>query len=143
MSFGFGIGDFITISTLAWRTYKSCKDSSDNFNSISSEVASLHIVLKEVEESLSGQTLSGSQETQLRTLGNGCNDVLNDLNMLVEKYNSFGTNSQRTWDRVKWGREDIQSIRERLISNITMLNTFNAILTKCVIPCALSWPALK
>lgn len=112
MSFGYGISDLITTSTLAWRIYKTCKDLSDGFKSISSEVASLHVVLKEVEESLSVQRLNSAQGTQLRVLGEGCSNVLKDLKLLMEKYNSLGTKSQQTWDRMKWGWENTQFIRE-------------------------------
>lgn len=130
MSFGYGVSDLITTSTLAWRIYRTCKDSSDDFRAISSEVASLHIVLKEIEETLSDQSLTSGQETQLSVLTDGCSAVLDDLDKLLKKYHGLGTQSQRTWDRMKWGLEDIQAIRERLISSVTLLNAFNTTFIK-------------
>jgi hypothetical protein len=60
MSFGFSVGDFVTISTLAWNVYKSCNDSCDEFKNISGEVVGLHIVLLETKDYLTehGQSLS-------------------------------------------------------------------------------------
>jgi hypothetical protein len=50
MSFGFSVGDFVTVLGLAWRVYKSCKDASDDFKNISNDVAGLHIVLLETKD---------------------------------------------------------------------------------------------
>lgn len=130
MSFGFSLSDFITVPTFAWNVYKACKDSSDDFKNISTEVVSLHIVLKETAEFLSQDTLNKDQETRLTSLGRGCYDVLKDLDDLLQRYNSLGTKSQRTWDRMRWGLEPISDLRERLISNTTLLTAFNNSLLK-------------
>ncbi len=131
MSFGFSVSDFVTVPTFAWTVYKSCKESSDDFRNISTEVASLHVVLKETEECLAEHILDPDQERRLLVIGKGCNDVLKDLNKLLEKYESLGLQSQRTWDRMMWGLEDISKIRERLIANTNLLTAFNTILTRC------------
>lgn len=133
MSFGYSISDLVSTSALAWKLYKSCKDSSGNFKNISSEVISLHIVLKEVQDSLTCQQLDQRQEAQLESVGKGCNDVLNDLDKLLKKYGSLGTSKgSRVWDRMKWGLEDVKTMRDRLISNTTMLSAFNTALIQCV-----------
>ena len=126
MSIGVSPSDFITIPTFAWTVYKACKESSDDFKHISTEVASLHIVLKETRDSLSEHILSRDQETRLDTLGKACYDVLKDLEDLLKKYESLGTQSQRTWDRMRWGLEPISDLRDRLISNTTLLTAFNS-----------------
>ena len=58
MSFGYGVGDFIALGTLAWSVYKSCKGAPEAFENISWEVLSLHAVLKEAEETVFAQLLS-------------------------------------------------------------------------------------
>src|SRR5205809_7577049 len=100
MSFGFGIGDFIAISTFAWKVYRSCKGSCDEFKNISGEVVGLHIILLETKEFLAEnrQTLGADREAYLGTLGEGCRDVLMDLEKLLEKYKSLGSKMQRTWE---------------------------------------------
>ena len=130
MSFGFSIGDFITVPSFAWQVYKSCKDSSDDFKSISGDVASMHIVLKETADYLSEQPLEPERRKQLDVLGKGCRDVLKDLEVLLKKYDSLGTQSQRTWDRVGWAFEDISSLRERLVCSTAMLTAFNTAITR-------------
>jgi hypothetical protein len=90
MSFGYSVGDFIALGQLAWQVYKSCKDAPGSFRNISSEVLSLHAVLKEVEETLLSYTLPKSKQASLVTITSGCQDVLGDLQSLVNKYESLG-----------------------------------------------------
>ena len=125
MSFGFSVGDFITVSTLAWQVFKSCKDSSDDFKILANDVGSLHIVLKEVEDQYKEQTLERSQQEHLALLTQNTRNVLKDLEALLEKYDSLGTQSQRTWDRMRWGIEDVSRLKERLMSSTTLLSIFN------------------
>lgn len=110
MSFGFGVGDFIAVGGLCWKVYKECKDSSDNYAELSSEVSALYTVIKETEELLSEQDLSPEKQAKLARCRQGCESVLKDFNDLLAKYESLGTKSQRTFDRIGFGTEDINSI---------------------------------
>jgi hypothetical protein len=58
MSFGYGVGNFLSVADIAWRVYKSCKGAPECFGEISLEVLSLHAVLKEAEETVLAQPLS-------------------------------------------------------------------------------------
>jgi hypothetical protein len=110
MSFGYSVGDFIAIGALAWDVYKSCKGAPESFGNISCiscEVLSLQAVLKEAEETVFAQPLSPQKQDRLKAVGDGCYSVLEDLQKLVKKHESPGTQSKRTWDRMKWGTEDI------------------------------------
>jgi hypothetical protein len=124
MSFGYSVGDFIALGTLTWRVYKSCKEASEAFQDISLEVLSLFAVLKEAEETVFAQPLSPAKQERLQTVGDGCYRVLTDLDNLCKKYQSLGTQSKRTWDRMKWGSEDIAGLRARLISNTGLLTAW-------------------
>ena len=132
MSFGFSAGDFVTIPGFAWQVYKSCKDSSDDFKSLSTHVAALHTVLKEIEDQISEQTPNMILTERLTTLGETCRGVLIDIESLLRKYASLESQTQRVWDRMRWGLEDIRELRGRLVSSITLLTAFNASLTKYV-----------
>lgn len=125
MSFGFGVSDLVGISQLCWKVYKKCKDSSGNYAELSSEVAALNMVIKGTEELLSQQRLTTQQEVKLVTCRQGCEDVLNDLDRLLVKYESLGTKAQRAIDRVGFGMHDMNDIRLRLISNVSTLDAFN------------------
>lgn len=122
--YGFGVGDFVAVGTLAWDVYKSCRAAPGSFSNISIEVLSLHAVLKEADETIFRSPLSPESQARLKTIGDGCQCVLGDLQALVDKYESLGTQSKRTWDRMKWGAEDIVEVRSRIISNTTLLTAF-------------------
>ena len=132
MSFGFSVGDLISISALAWKVFKSCKDASDDFKNVSGEVVSMHVVLKETEELVAESDLDKDRTSQLQHLVDGCQNVLEELEQLLGRYRSLGTKSQRTWDRLKWGHENIANIRSRLVSNTTMLSAYNTAIVKYI-----------
>jgi hypothetical protein len=128
MSFGYGVGDVIAVATLAWNVYKLCKDSPGVYKTISSEALSLHVVLKETDDLIAQETAHDA--ASLTQISMGCKEVLQDLQALLEKYNSLGTQAQRTWDRMQFGMEDIATIRSRLIAHTGMLTAFNAAVTR-------------
>lgn len=125
MSSTYGVGDIFSVGQLCWKVYKKCKDSAGNYAELSSEVGALHNVIKETEELLSQQGLTKDQGVKLATCRQGCEDVLKDLDRLLIKYQSLGTKSQRTFDRVGFGTHDMNGIRLKLISNVSMLDAFN------------------
>lgn len=125
MSFGFSVGDFFTVSVLAWKCYTACKDSSEDFKALSAEVASLHVVLKESEEHILHRKLDKAEEPHLLEIASNCYEVLSDLDKLLVKYECLAAKSQRTWDRMRWGAEDTQKVRERLLRNVALLTAFN------------------
>jgi hypothetical protein len=98
--------------------------SSSSFKNISIEVLSLHVVPKELEETLSEQPLLASKQEDLITVTSGYQSVLQDLQALVEKYESFGSQSKWTWGRLKRGLNDIAELRARLISPTVLLTSF-------------------
>jgi len=124
VSLGYGVGDIIAVATLAWNVYKSCKDAPESFRNIAFDVASLHAVLKEVEETVFAQPLSPARRDRLKTVADGCYHILEDLDNLVKKYHSLGTQSKRTWDRMGWGTVDIAELRARLTVHIGILDTW-------------------
>ncbi|KAH0564724.1 hypothetical protein GP486_001886 [Trichoglossum hirsutum] len=124
MSFGYSVGDVAFLGQLAWKAYRSCKDAPGSFENISHEILSLHALLKEIEENFSAETLSSTSQARLKTIGDGCYNVLEELQSLADKYESLGTQSKRTWDRMKWGSNDIADLRSRLTTNTLLLTAF-------------------
>ncbi|KAI9678774.1 MAG: hypothetical protein M1817_005831 [Caeruleum heppii] len=126
MSFGYSVTDFITLGTIAWKVWKTCKSAPDSFSNLSQEVLSLHAVLKEAEETLFPTPLSDVRRARLKTVADGCHSVLVDIQALVDKYHSLGTQTKRTWDRLGWARQDCAELRARLTSNTALLTAYIA-----------------
>jgi hypothetical protein len=138
MSFGYSVGDIVAIGTLAWGVFKSCKEAPESFGNISSEVLSLHAVLKEAEETIFVRPLSANRQEGLKAVGDGCHGVLKDLDKLVKNYESLGTQTKRTWDRMRWNTGNVSELRARLISNTLLLNTWIRCVSELLINLKLS-----
>ena len=136
MSFGFGVGDFLTVGKLVWDVYSAYVDAPVQFRNFSQEVLSLHIVVRKVEVQLgmSGSgapSLSAEDQNDLKALYDGLQAIVKELDDLLKKYKSLESTGNPI-DRLKWGQEDLDGLRERLRSNINLLTTFNASLAKYV-----------
>lgn len=122
MSFGLSASDLIALPNFAWQVYKKCRESSDDFSELSSEVASLHAVLTELNTLVRQCPLIS--QTSSKTLGivlQGCHNVLKALEVQLAKYRSLGTNNKRMRDRTRWVLEAIGDVRIRLVSHTTIL----------------------
>ena len=146
--FGISVGDIIGVGSLAWNIYKACKSSasksilksmlltiskgksaSAEFEEVAREVNTLHTAIKELgDEAHDGGSIlnrtDGSKKTELEEIVRNCRSVLVELEKILTKYNSLGTKSKRTWDRIRFGAEGLQAIREKLTFHTSSINLF-------------------
>ena len=126
MSFGFGVGDIMAISTLAANVISAYKDAPNDYKHIAEEVKSLEIVINTAAQHFQHNTTpSNDKWRDCQEILKGCHSVLTDLNSLIEKYNSLApANKNQAFQRVMLGTEDIATLRARLTSNTTLLSSF-------------------
>ncbi len=122
MSFGFGVGDFSAVGTLCLKVYQRYKDSPGNYRELSSEAGASQNVIKENEGISSQQRLNAGQKARLALSKVGCEEVLAELDYLLVKYESLGTEERRKINRVGFAMQDVNTIRLRSISNVSMLD---------------------
>lgn len=168
MSFGFGIGDFIAVLELAIKIRKEFAGAPGQFKNISDEcvvsdtsaddqkdtgtdsqiyrVRSLSIVLQDVDVSLSSCELSDQQEKRLRDIAGSCKNVLTDLEKTMENYQeleggggSLSRRVKRVWKRLKLEPEDVRELRERITSNLTLLNAFQGGMSRYYVVYSSTW----
>ncbi|KAI9714125.1 MAG: hypothetical protein M1828_001215 [Chrysothrix sp. TS-e1954] len=132
MSFGFGVGDFLAVSELAWKIYKAVKEAPHAFQDIHQELQSFTFVLREVQENVTKRKLSPQQEERLGGILSGCQHVLEDLENLVERYQGLLGKSGLSLDRPKFAGQNVVALRMRLISNMNMLTGFMMVLPALV-----------
>lgn len=125
MSFGYSAGDFVLCAQLAHRVWKECRGAPEDFRAVSTEVDSLRLVLNEVQDAVQDRDLSLAKQQDLKKLVEACTEVLQELQGLLAKYKSLATQSKRTWDRLRWSKDHVESIRLRVISNNSLLTSFN------------------
>jgi hypothetical protein len=136
MNAGYGVGDVIAVSNLAWSVYKSCKDAPQEFKKISRDVSSLHVVLKETGEMITelaqNEGLDPRKVKQLRHLTLGCHDVLTELRKLLSRFNRLKSSSRFTLDRLLWSPGDVKDLRDRIVWNFTVLGQLCHTIQMCV-----------
>ncbi|KAG0648122.1 hypothetical protein D0Z07_6030 [Hyphodiscus hymeniophilus] len=124
MSFGFSVGDFIAVGQLAWQIYGRCKKAPADFKAISTQLISLHIVIKDVNETIEEWDLPDAKKYDLLRIGEGSKDTLDELDQLLRKYSGLGMKGTRTMDRLRFPRAETAELKSRLESYITMLTSF-------------------
>lgn len=117
---------------LALSVYTACKEAPIEFKALSEEVEAMYIVLQSIRKSISESEtqIAVEKREELDRVSRGSISVLNELRDLLNRYSSLGSNSHKTWDKYRWGDENVYLLRSRLISNTSLLTTFNTSLVK-------------
>ena len=122
---GWSVGDFAATSKLAAKVYAAYKDGPSDYRHISEEVMSLQIIIKMAIQHFEHTTLSSNDQQLGQKVLNGCQSILEDLNSLIEKFNSSASaNAGQVFKEAKLGAENITTLRVKLISNTGSLNDF-------------------
>ena len=124
MSIGFSPSDFIALPQFAWTVYKACRDSTIEFIQLAGEVQSMHAVLSELAIQHQQRRLNDESKMRLATIQKGCREVLKNVEERLLKCKSLGTEKKRLRDRIRWGLEDVGSLRIRLVSYTNVLTLF-------------------
>ncbi|OQE20243.1 hypothetical protein PENFLA_c017G09099 [Penicillium flavigenum] len=137
MSFGFSLGDFISVFTLANKLRKDFVGAPSQFNSISKEVRGLAIILQDVDIQLLGHDINDRQQKQLAEISHSCGILLNELQDAMERYKvveysgtSIHKKARSIWKRISWEPEDISELRGRLMSNVMLLQSFESAISR-------------
>jgi len=125
------VGDFLGVAELAWTVYNGYKDAPGDFKDLSDEIKSLHNIVNSniLTAKFRDPNLTSEDRERLQETLQECENVLKDLDNLFTKYKRLESpqgSSLRALDRAGWDQEDIVTLRARLTSNTTFLNTFIA-----------------
>ena len=122
---GLGVGDFISMSTLAIKVYNAYKDAPNNYRHISEDVKPLPILIEKAVSHFESITLSGNDRLLGQEILKGCRSVLEDLYSLIEKYDTLASaNTRQVVTKFKLSTEDIATLRARLTYNTGLLSGF-------------------
>lgn len=127
MSFGCSAGDFIAILTLAIKVQTGYKDSDpkDHNRLISEEAGALRVLLEKSAQHFRNTTVRSDDYHYGKKALDDCQNVLEDLISLIEKYKRLvPINKRLEVTGVRLGKENTITLRERLILNTTILKGF-------------------
>ena len=132
MSSEWGARNFTAISALATKVSTNFKDALDGYGYISEEVLSLQDLIDKVAYHFKTTPLGSNYRRDSQKILESCQSVLEDLNSLIEKYKRLAsTNKRLVFMSVKFGKEDIVSLQERLMTNAAVLKS----LVRRFVPC--------
>ena len=124
MSFGYGVGDCIVEGRLAWKIFVDFKEAPETFHDLRTEVLALHTVLERTKHFLGTAALSPGSQSELDSIIDCCNRVLQSLDEIIIKYKRVGEKTKSLLDRIRLSNQDIVGIRQRLIASVVMLTMF-------------------
>lgn len=86
---------------------------------------------------MSARKLSEKQKNELREIAKSCHDVLIETEQRIDKYRDLETSPdtihktvKKAWKRLKWEPDEIHKLRNRISSNINLLNAFSLGITR-------------
>ena len=135
MSFGYGVGDIITVSSLAWKVVQNTRQGPAQYDELTREVTSLHFVLKRLQAETTNpeswlHRIQDSQKQDLDSIVNGCSHVLQNLDTILEKYSTLSEEKRsvtKLWQQFRFGvgeMQDLGQIRMQVTSHSSSLALF-------------------
>lgn len=111
MSFGWSVSDVALLARLAWKTVQNTRRACGEHAELASEVISLHVVLRRLEEEISNPESplhrpGFSSKEDVIGIVSGCQRPLKILDQIVEKYNALSRRDEGIkilWQKVRFG----------------------------------------
>lgn len=135
MSFGFSVGDIITVTRIAWDTYVALRNASEDFQGFASEVHSLHTTLTCLLEEASSpvsilQYVAPQKMAGLKDVIRNCESSLLGLQQKAKQVCLLQPRQKRQfWEEFKLAFKDKQGPRDRIAIHTACINMFLSSLT--------------
>ena len=89
-------------------------------------------MLQDADIAFPNRELDSDQKRDLEVIDQGCRNVLDELQRILDRNSELGSESgsvgkrmRRVWKRLNWKPEDIDELRSRISTNIGFLAAFN------------------
>ncbi|CAD6578141.1 MAG: hypothetical protein ASARMPRED_008550 [Alectoria sarmentosa] len=137
MSFGYSIGDVVSITQLAWKTVQNARKACGEHDELTREVLGLHVVLRRLEQEVEkpGNPINNGNpddtyKEELMVIVDGCKKVLNVLDQVLTKYNALSEqerSGRKLWQKIRFGNGkmvDLADMRGKLIFYTSSMSLF-------------------
>ena len=132
MSFGYSIGDVVSLTQLAWKIVKNTQKACGEHHEFTQVVLSLHLVLRSLKQEMSKPesplNRPGYRKEDLEFICRGCNKVLWMLDDILEKYHSLSGEERslrELWQKFRFGNgeiADLQDLRSKMVAYTSTLD---------------------
>ena len=132
MSLGFSVSDIIKLTQLTARTYNDWKNACGKYGDITSNLAVLQTLLMRIEAEAQAPNSLISHDAEdfggWKTLYKSCHTLVVELEEVLDKYKSLGTNRRKNWDRIRLGNRNLDDLNKRLVGKMTSLSAYISVL---------------
>ncbi|KAJ6024087.1 hypothetical protein N7540_004884 [Penicillium herquei] len=131
MSWDFGVGDFLELLEKANNLRKRFINAPTQFQAITADVKHLSNVLRDIDDYDPDINLDFAKKGSLNCLSRDCQNLLEELNGYLNKYQDLAPEHKstgvkklttRAWKRVRWDQQEIDVFRSRISTSISALN---------------------
>jgi hypothetical protein len=131
MSFGFSVGDIVTLTQLTIQTYQSWKNACGEYSEITGQLDSLQRILQRVEsEAKDPASLftrgDGDFENLMEIMGK-CRYTVTQLNTIVADNKSLGSiirSKRSNWDRLRLAHTNYKELSGRLTNHTVTISAY-------------------
>ena len=97
-------------------------------------------VLRDIDDYGPDESLDEQRKSDLNSVSESCNIVLNNLDQKLEKYEELGASLKSTsfkrvprwaWERIRWDQAEINDFRNQISQNIVSLNLLLTGINRC------------
>ena len=124
MSFGFGVGDVLSVYQFATQVYESCSKAPQQFAELRNQVKSIINALEVFNDHLTSRRLSLDQEAELRSVIDGFKPILSELSALIARRQKLQSGRLELWNRMRWpSNQKLNNLRLRLTDQLNIFQT--------------------
>jgi len=139
-SFGYGIGDIVLLTKLAWEVVQNSRKACGEYNELTQQVTSFSTLLNQIHnEAKKSECLLAlpSRKAELDIILLPCQTVLDTLNQILKKYNALPAGDKPHgglavfWQRVRFGNsemQDLSTLREKMIACMSVISIYQNML---------------
>ncbi|KAJ3526809.1 hypothetical protein NM208_g11009 [Fusarium decemcellulare] len=128
MSFGTSVGDILTVGQMAWRLYQRCRSAPKGFTDLTIQVSALSVVLNEVGE-IRQDAQFAKFEAKLELICTNCEGVLVELQAMLDRFESLGSNKVKVLDRFRYDQKETEAMQRRLADQVGLLLGFHTLVS--------------
>ena len=114
-SFGFSIGDIVSLLQLTMRAYPGWKNACGESTEITKQLNSMNVLVKRLKDEVEAlQSLlrrGGDDHAGLTLILNNSRATVMQLKNIISKYKSLAWSRKSNWDRIRFGKKDLGQLR--------------------------------
>jgi hypothetical protein len=136
MSFGYGVGDIILVTQLAWKCVRNAREACGQYDELTREVGGLFSLLNQFQLEKNNQHYllnqsNDDRKEEFNRIVENCGEILGELDAILKKYTALGygnhSKGKKAWQKVKFGNDEMQDLirlRQKMVQHTQNITAF-------------------